>query len=115
MRTTLIMFAGLLVILTLLSSFGGTIKPREPFIGEIPNNIPFSTPEINMRTSQDVVHEERYEDDDDVEDFVESPEPVARDVEDFDAAEDFAAAEENEDYPEPFVQGGVMTEEFASV
>lgn len=51
MRTTLVMFALLLIVLTLLSSFGGSIRSREPFFEEdMPVEYDTSMPQTQTQT-----------------------------------------------------------------
>lgn len=49
MKTLLIVFAVLLLLLTLLSTFGGSIRPSEPFIQEIKprNEYYYDTPNVS--------------------------------------------------------------------
>ena len=63
MRTTLIMFALLLVVLTLLSSFGGAIRAREPFFEEVEQTIDVTIPATDVAADvpTDVPEEEQVE------------------------------------------------------
>ena len=51
MRTTLVMFAVLLLVLTLLSTFGGSITPREPFFEDTEPTVPPSNVQVPQMTS----------------------------------------------------------------
>ena len=114
MRTTLIMFALLLVILTLLSSFGGSIRSREPFFEEIQQDVPVSVPSGDVDTVNQVggVDEDQYQP---VTQVYDSPDDVQMAPQMPSQVPVESSMVDPVTVPEPFTSDDVMTEHYASI
>lgn len=98
MKTLLIVFAVLLFLLTLLSSFGGSIRPAEPFYDPIPamNEVP--PPASDMASSYMVPNPPNYDTFVDEEQKQQPPPPSMAEL-----LPSQPAAVEKLNVPEPFV------------